>query len=71
MDGFKVFTLNPEGFPLEKTRKLVDDLHENDQHYVMMVDPGKQSPFPQAAKLMRATAVAYQVFLAPNSVTHF
>jgi len=42
MDGFKVFTLNPEGFPLDKTRELVDYLHDHDQHYVMMVDPGKQ-----------------------------
>lgn len=43
MDGFKVFTLNPEGFPLDKTRELVDYLHAHDQHYVMMVDPGKKS----------------------------
>jgi hypothetical protein len=43
MDGFKIFTLNPEGFPLDKTRELVDYLHDHDQHYVMMVDPGKKS----------------------------
>jgi alpha-glucosidase len=42
MDGFKVFTLNPESFPLDKTRELVDYLHTHDQHYVMMVDPGNQ-----------------------------
>jgi alpha-glucosidase len=41
MDGFKVFTLNPEGFPLDKTRELVHQLHAQDQHYVMMVDPGR------------------------------
>lgn len=50
MDGFKVFTLNPESFPLDKTRELVDYLHAHDQHYVMMVDP----------------AVAYQDYPAFN-----
>jgi len=62
MDEFKVFTLNPEGFPLEKTRELVHHLHAQDQHYVMMVDPGKQLLHPrQVQKLTKLAAVAYQV----------
>lgn len=40
MDGFKVFTLG-EKFPLDKMRAFIDELHRNDQHYVVMVDPGK------------------------------
>lgn len=34
-----VFTLDPERFPLRLMRELVDTLHQNDQHYVVMVDP--------------------------------
>jgi alpha-glucosidase len=34
-----VFTLDPARFPLELVRELVNTLHNNDQHYVVMVDP--------------------------------
>lgn len=44
MDEYKIFTLKPYWFPLEKVRELINRLHANDQHYVLMVDPGK--PFP-------------------------
>src|SRR5262245_12529653 len=50
MDSFKVFTLG-SSFPLDKMRKFVDDLHDNDQHYIVMVDP----------------AVAYQDYDAFNN----
>ncbi|KAJ9142247.1 Family 31 glycosyl hydrolase [Coniochaeta hoffmannii] len=39
MDRRRVFSLDPERFPLPKMRELVDHLHKNDQHYVVMVDP--------------------------------
>lgn len=35
----RVFTLDPERFPLDKVRQLVDYLHEHQQHYIVMVDP--------------------------------
>ena len=38
MDNYKVFTLG-EYFPLDKMRSLVSNLHANDQHYILMVDP--------------------------------
>ncbi|KAF2470215.1 alpha/beta-glucosidase agdC [Lindgomyces ingoldianus] len=38
MDQYKVFTLG-ERFPLKDMRSLVNDLHDNDQHYIVMVDP--------------------------------
>ncbi|KAF1849516.1 glycoside hydrolase family 31 protein [Cucurbitaria berberidis CBS 394.84] len=38
MDKYKVFTLG-EKFPLDGMRSLVKDLHGNDQHYIVMVDP--------------------------------
>ena len=39
MDLRKVFTLDPDRFPLEKMQELVHQLHNNDQHYIVMVDP--------------------------------
>ncbi|KAF2806429.1 uncharacterized protein BDZ99DRAFT_394650 [Mytilinidion resinicola] len=35
----KVFTVDPERFPLEKVRELVTYLHDHQQHYIVMVDP--------------------------------
>ena len=35
----RVFTLDPERFPIARMRELVDYLHANQQHYVVMVDP--------------------------------
>ena len=40
MDLRKVFTLDPERFPLARMRDIVQYLHAHEQHYVMMVDPG-------------------------------
>ena len=34
-----IMTLDPDRFPLERMRDVVDYLHEHDQHYVVMVDP--------------------------------
>ncbi|KAI9932221.1 hypothetical protein ASPWEDRAFT_110472 [Aspergillus wentii DTO 134E9] len=39
MDKRRVFTLDPDRFPLEKMRELVGYLHDHDQHYIVMVDP--------------------------------
>ncbi|KAF1957917.1 hypothetical protein CC80DRAFT_36685 [Byssothecium circinans] len=35
----RVFTLDPERFPINLMRQLVDHLHQRQQHYVVMVDP--------------------------------
>ena len=39
MELRKVFTLDPDRFPLEKVREVVEYLHDRDQHYIVMVDP--------------------------------
>lgn len=36
MDLRKVFSLDTQRFPLDMMRELVDHLHQNDQHYVLM-----------------------------------
>ena len=54
MDYRKVFTLDPQRFPLDLMQELVSTIHSRQQHYIMMVDP----------------AVAYQNYSAfENGVT--
>ncbi|KAF2643844.1 alpha-glucosidase b [Massarina eburnea CBS 473.64] len=50
MDNYKVFTLGAN-FPLAKVRDFISNLHRNNQHYIVMVDP----------------AVAYQNYDAFNN----
>ncbi|RMJ13951.1 hypothetical protein CDV36_006377 [Fusarium kuroshium] len=40
MDLRKDFTTDPELFPMDKMRELVDTLHSRQQEFVMMLDPG-------------------------------
>ncbi|RSL69659.1 hypothetical protein CEP54_002139 [Fusarium duplospermum] len=40
MDLRKDFTMDPERFPMSKTRELIDTLHNRQQQFVMMLDPG-------------------------------
>jgi alpha-glucosidase len=40
MDLRKVFTLDPQRFPLPRMQDIVHHLHDHEQHYIVMVDPG-------------------------------
>lgn len=40
MDGYRVFTTDPIHFPLDQVKQFVDYLHEQNQHYIVIVDPG-------------------------------
>ncbi|GBG59055.1 hypothetical protein CBR_g24401 [Chara braunii] len=40
MHGYRDFTFDPEKFPEEGMRSLVNHLHRHDQHFVAIVDPG-------------------------------
>ncbi|OQE27003.1 hypothetical protein PENFLA_c006G03149 [Penicillium flavigenum] len=39
MDRRRVFTIDPERFPANLYKDLVDTIHSRDQHYIVMVDP--------------------------------
>jgi alpha-glucosidase len=38
MELRRLFTLDPERYPLELVRQLVDYLHQHQQHYIVMVN---------------------------------
>ncbi|KAK3305943.1 glycosyl hydrolases family 31-domain-containing protein [Chaetomium strumarium] len=40
MDSKRDFTTDPTRYPLDKVRSLVDSLHQNNQRYVQILDPG-------------------------------
>ncbi|KAF9043930.1 alpha-glucosidase [Panaeolus papilionaceus] len=39
MDRRRVFTVDPEYFPMNRMREIVKYLHDRDQHYIVMTDP--------------------------------
>ncbi|KAF7366623.1 Glycoside hydrolase family 31 protein [Mycena sanguinolenta] len=39
MDRRRIFTVDPDYFPLDRMREIVEYLHGQDQHYVLMTDP--------------------------------
>ncbi|CAE7020263.1 hypothetical protein CFE70_002841 [Pyrenophora teres f. teres 0-1] len=55
MDLRRLFTLDPERYPLELVRQLVDYLHSHQQHYILMVNSavwsGDYDGFNDGAKL--------------------
>ena len=67
MDLRKVFTLDPDRFPLEKMQELVTYLHDHDQHYIMMVDPAVAYQNYSAF----SNGVAENVFLKNNNGSIF
>lgn len=55
----RVFSLDPDRFPLDKVRELVDYLHDHQQHYIVMVDPAvawQTEDYPPFAKGVEANA---------------
>jgi alpha-glucosidase (family GH31 glycosyl hydrolase) len=40
MDHHRIFTNSPDRYPKEKLQKLISDLHDNDQHMIVILDPG-------------------------------
>ncbi|ROV94562.1 hypothetical protein VMCG_08149 [Cytospora schulzeri] len=78
MDLRKVFSLDPERFPLHMVQELVGHLHANDQQYIVMVDPSTAyqdyAPFNRGVEdnifLLRANGSIWQGVVWPG-VTAF
>ena len=76
----RVFTLDPDRFPLHKMRQLVDYLYDHQQHYIVMVDPAvayqteDYAPFTNGVEanafLKNANGSIYQGVVWPG-VTEF
>jgi alpha-glucosidase len=52
-----IMTTDPDRFPVERMREIVDYLHDNDQHYIVMVDPAV------AYQTERENGLPYETFL--------
>ncbi|KAF7298389.1 putative alpha/beta-glucosidase agdC [Mycena kentingensis (nom. inval.)] len=39
MDRRRIFTVDPDYFPMDRMREIVDYLHAHDQHFILMTDP--------------------------------
>jgi alpha-glucosidase len=50
MDRRRVFTTDPERYPLDLYKDLVDTIHARDQHYIVMVDPAVYYSEPNPAR---------------------
>lgn len=50
MDRRRVFSLDPQRFPLPLVHQLVDKLHSDGQHYIVMVDPAVWFPNDPSAE---------------------
>ncbi|PSR97618.1 glycosyl hydrolases family 31-domain-containing protein [Coniella lustricola] len=74
MDLRKVFSLDPQRFPLDLMQQLVHHLHSHEQHYIMMVDPAvaynTYAPFERGLQdnvfLLRANGSVWQGVVWPG-----
>jgi alpha-glucosidase len=60
MDRRRVFTTDPERYPLDLYKDLVDTIHARDQHYIVMVDPAVYYSEPNPA---RDAGLEYDAFI--------
>jgi alpha-glucosidase len=67
MDRRRVFTLDPERFPADLVKDLVDTIHSRDQHYIVMVDPAVfyKEPNPALDEGLR-----YDIFMKEANGTY-
>ncbi|CBF84581.1 hypothetical protein AN8953.2 [Aspergillus nidulans FGSC A4] len=68
MDRRRIFTLDPERFPPELVKDLVDTLHARDQHYIVMVDPAVYYSEPNPAL---DAGLKYDAFMKELNGTHY
>ncbi|KAG0620155.1 hypothetical protein M758_4G193600 [Ceratodon purpureus] len=57
MEKYKDFTADPVRFPLKELRSFVDELHANQQQYVIIVDPGIATAYKDYGTYLRGLEV--------------
>ncbi|KAK0624993.1 glycosyl hydrolases family 31-domain-containing protein [Bombardia bombarda] len=68
MDAHQDFTTDPVLYPLDRMRALVDSLHQHNQRYVMILDPGIHN---QASYDPFARGAQKDVFLKAADGSHY
>ncbi|KAF9888046.1 hypothetical protein FE257_009310 [Aspergillus nanangensis] len=63
MDRRRIFTIDPERFPANLYKDLVDTVHARDQHYVVMVDP---AVFYKESNAALEDGLKYDTFMRDN-----
>lgn len=61
-----IFTVDPERFPMDKVRELVEYLHDHDQGYTVMVDPAT-AYFPNDNYAALNDGIEQDIFLKQNN----
>lgn len=72
MDAYKDFTLHPEHYPEEKLRSFVQGLHDKDQKFIMIIDPGieKNSHINYIIKASCTIVLKHARFCVDRAVNH-
>ncbi|KAL3467806.1 glycosyl hydrolases family 31-domain-containing protein [Aspergillus heterothallicus] len=79
MGHAKLFTLDQQRFPLQNVHALVNYLHEQNMHYIVMVDPAvSHSNYPSFTRgveqdvfLRKQDGSLYQDWLHPNTLDYW
>ena len=64
MDRRRIFTIDPERFPADLYKDLVDTIHARDQHYIVMVDP---AVFYKESNPALDAGLKYDIFMKENN----
>lgn len=63
MDRRRIFTIDPERYPADLYKDLVDTIHARDQHYIVMVDP---AVFYKESNPALEAGLEYDTFMRDN-----
>ncbi|KAK7408924.1 hypothetical protein QQX98_008868 [Neonectria punicea] len=68
MDRRRIFTIDPERFPADLYKDLVDTIHARDQHHIVMVDP---AVFYKESNPALDAGLKYDTFIKTKNGTNY
>ncbi|PIG79150.1 lysosomal alpha-glucosidase [Aspergillus arachidicola] len=68
MDRRRIFTIDPERFPANLYKDLVDTIHARDQHYIVMVDP---AVYYKESNPALDEGLKYDIFMKENNGSEY